>query len=199
MIKTEREYILQLQDDSNEAFEYLYNTYSPRLYGFVYNLTRSSHMADEVVQESFIKIWENRRNVIPDFSFKSYLFMIARNHVINVFRKQVYVKNMEKLDELQNDISLSDNNSESLAETNDLKAYIENAKKHLTPRQLQIFELSKEKGLSNQEIADLLNISNQSVKNQLSASLKVLQSYFSTRMWILLPLLCNFLRDENSF
>jgi RNA polymerase sigma-70 factor (ECF subfamily) len=198
MIKTEREYILQLQNDSNEAFEYLYNAYSPRLYGFVYNLTRSSHMADEVVQESFIKIWENRRTIIPDLSFKSYLFMIARNHVINVFRRQSIITNLEEFNELQNDISLSDNNSERLAEVNDLKAYIEKAKKHLTPRQLQIFELSKEKGLSNQEIADLLKISKQSVKNQLSASLQVLQSFFTARMWILLPLLCFYLNEEHN-
>ena len=193
---TEREYILQLQNGSNEAFEFLYKTYSPRLYGFVLKLTHSSDMADEVVQETFIKIWENRRTIMPDLSFKSYVFMIARNHVINVFRRQTVITNLEEYKEYQNDISLSENNSEKQAEANDLKAYIEKAKKHLTPRQLQIFELSKEKGLSNQEIADLLKISKQSVKNQLSASLHTLQSYFNSRMWALLPLLYYYFNEQ---
>ncbi len=66
MIDFEKEQILQLQNDSNDAFEYLYHAYSSRLYGFVYKLTQSTEMADEVVQESFIKIWENRANINPD-------------------------------------------------------------------------------------------------------------------------------------
>ncbi len=199
MIEFEKEYIKQLQDDSNEAFEYLYYAYSPRLYGFVLNLTKSADMAEEVVQETFIKIWENRAHIQPDYSFKSYLFMIARNHVVNVFRRQSIITNLEEYGTLQDDIAFSDNNTENFTEVNDLRAYIEKAKTHLTPRQQQIFELSKEKGLSNQEIADLLKITKQSVKNQLSTSLHILQSYFDARMWILLPLVCFYLNEKSDF
>lgn len=199
MIEFEKEYIKQLQNDSKEAFEYLYYTYSPRLYGFIFNLTKSAEMAEEVVQEAFIKIWENRAHIQPDYSFKSYLFMIARNHVINVFRRHSIMTNLEEYGNLQNDIAFSDNNAENYAEINDLRAYIEKAKTHLTPRQQQIFELSKEKGLSNQEIADLLKITKQSVKNQLSASLHILQSYFNAKMWILLPLVCFYLNEKSDF
>lgn len=196
MVSLEKEYILQLQNDSNEAFEYLYNAYSSRLYGFVYKLTQSAEMADEVVQESFIKIWENRAHINPEFPFKSYLFMIARNHVINVFRRKSLITNLNEFEHIQNNLEFSENNTQHLAELNDLKAYIEKAKSYLTPHQAQIFELSKEQGLSNQEIAELLNISNQSVKNQLSTSLSTLQSFFDKRMWVLLPLLYFYLNDR---
>lgn len=199
MAISEKECILQLQNGSNEAFESLYYTYSPRLYGFVYNLTRSADMADEVVQETFIKIWENRSHILPDYSFKSYLFMIARNHVINVFRKQTLISTLEECDALQDNISFSENDTDKLAELNELKAYIEKAKSHLTPRQREIFELSKEKGLSNQQIADKLKISNQSVKNQLSTSLHILQSHFNTKMWALLPVLYFFMNENSKF
>jgi len=199
MIEFETEQIIKLQNDSNDAFEYLYHTYAPRLYGFVINLTKSADLAQEVVQETFIKIWENRAHIRPEYSFKSYLFMIARNHVINVFRRQTLITNLEEWDGLQNNLVLSDNNAENYAEVNDLKAYVEKAKEHLTPRQLQVFELSREKGLSNQEIADLLKISKQSVKNQLSTSLHILQSYFTTRMWAMLPLLYFYISKKSDF
>ena len=197
MIENENEYILELQNGSSEAFEYLYRSYAPRLYGFVRNLTKSADLAEEVVQETFIKIWENRAYVRPEYSFKSYLFMIARNHVINVFRKQSLITNLEVSDLLQNSLSFSENDTAKLAELNELKIYIEKAKSHLSPRQCEIFELSKEKGLSNQEIADKLKITNQSVKNQLSTSLRILQSYFDARMWAILPLLSFFISKKN--
>jgi len=197
MIEFEKENIKLLQNGSNEAFEYLYYAYSPRLYGFVYNLTKSADMAEEVVQESFIKIWENRASIQPDYSFKSYLFMIARNHVINVFRRQSLISQLEDYDAFEDNLAFSDNNTENFAELNDLKAYIEKAKAHLTPRQQQIFELSREKGLSNQEIADLLKITNQSVKNQLSTSLRTLQFYFDAKVWTLLPLVCFYMTGKS--
>lgn len=198
MIQTEKEYIIQLQNDSSEAFEHLYYAYSPRLYGFVYNLTKSAYMADEVIQETFTKIWENRNHINPDYSFKSYLFMIARNHVINVFKKQTLITALEDCDTLQNSLTLSENNTDKLAELNEVKIYIEKAKSHLTPRQREIFELSKEKGLSNQQIADKLKITNQSVKNQLSTSLHILKSHLDTRMWSLLPLLYFFINEKSN-
>jgi len=199
MVEKDVEYILELQNDSNDAFEYLYHTYAPRLYGFVRNLTKSSDLAEEVVQETFIKIWENRAYIRPEFSFKSYLFMIARNHVINVFRKQSLISSLEESHTLQNDIAFSENNAENLAELNELKAYIEKAKSHLSPRQREIFELSKEKGLSNQEIADKLKISSQSVKNQLSTSLHTMQTYFDAKMWVMLPLIYFYLSERSEF
>jgi RNA polymerase sigma-70 factor (family 1) len=199
MVESENEYILALQNDSNEAFEYLYHLYAPRLYGFVHNLTKSSDLAEEVVQETFIKIWENRGTIRPEYSFKSYLFMIARNHVINVFRRQSIISTLEESDAIQNNIAFSESNTGNLAELNELKTYIEKAKKHLSPRQCEIFELSKEKGFSNQEIADKLKITNQSVKNQLSASLHILQTYFNAKMWALLPLLYFYMDNRSEY
>ncbi|MDP4238650.1 MAG: RNA polymerase sigma-70 factor [Bacteroidota bacterium] len=193
MIENEKEHISELQNGSKDAFEQLYHGYAPRLYGFVRNLTKSNDLAEEIVQETFIKIWDNREYIRTDYSFKSYLFMIARNHVINVFRKQSLISTLEECDTIQNSIDFSENDTDKLAELNELKMYIEKAKLHLSPRQREIFELSKEKGLTNQEIADKLKISNQSVKNQLSTSLHVLQSYFDARMWAMLPLLYFFI------
>ena len=197
MTLPEKECIVELKNGSKEAFELLYNNYASKLYGFVFSLTKSSYLADEVVQETFVKIWLNRSQILPELSFKAYLFMIAKNHVINVFRKQSLIYSLEESDAQLEIISSKENNTEQLVELNELKIYIEKAKFYLSPRQREIFELSKEQGFSNQQIAEKLQISNQSVKNQLSSSLRVLKSHFNSQLFALLPLI-TFLLNEKS-
>ena len=112
MTLSEKEWISQLQNDSQEAFEHLYYTYSHRLYGFVYKLTKSADMAEDVVQETFIKIWETRSNILPGYSFKSYLFMIARNQVINLLRRQTLVYSLEECEKLEDNLTHSENTTD---------------------------------------------------------------------------------------
>lgn len=82
-------YIKELQRGSYSDFNNLYNLYVDRLYGFVYNLTRSSDMTEEIVQEVFLKVWQIREHISPDYSFQSLLFTIAKNKFLNSLRKQV--------------------------------------------------------------------------------------------------------------
>ena len=154
-------YIKELQRGSYSDFNNLYNLYVDRLYGFVYNLTRSSDMTEEIVQEVFLKVWQIREHISPDYSFQSLLFTIAKNKFLNSLRKQVELYSYDEY------ITQFDNAS-----------YLENiigAKSKLTSRQKEIFELSKEENLSNREIALRLHISEQSVRNQLSCALKVMR------------------------
>ena len=82
-------YLIELHRSSYSDFNNLYNLYVDRLYGFVYNLTRSSDMTEEIVQEVFLKVWQIREHISPDYSFQSLLFTIAKNKFLNSLRKQV--------------------------------------------------------------------------------------------------------------
>lgn len=192
----ETKLILDLQNNSSEAFRILYDSYAPRLYGFVFNLTKSSYLAKEIVQETFIKIWEKRSDLRTDASFKSYIFTIAKNHILNSFRNQLLINELISYDLQMNDLKISESNTEKQAELNDLVNYIEKIKQLLTPRQKQIFELSREKGLSIEEIAEALNISERTVKNQLHLSLQTLRSYIDRKAWLLLPLVYFFIYEK---
>ena len=101
----EKQYILELNRGSYKAFDALYALYSRRLYAFALKMTKSQSDAKEIVQDTFVRLWLNRENVLPEDSFQSYLFTIAKNAILNKMRTlinmPVFVDYMEYLNEKQ--------------------------------------------------------------------------------------------------
>ena len=116
-----------------------------------------------------------REHLSPEYSFRSFLFTIAKNKFLNDLRNRLtllsYDEYMAQLDATEEGV----NSTESEINFNDLDEQILRTKDKLSNRQRMIFEMSKEEGLSNQEIALKLGISEQSVRNQLSSALKILR------------------------
>lgn len=171
----DKQYIIGLQRGSYADFNKLYDLYADRLYGFAYNLTHSSEMAEEIVQEVFLKIWQMREHVSPEYSFRSFLFTIAKNKFLNDLRGQLTLLSYDEYVSQLDTTEKGENSTESSFNFNELNEQILQSKSKLSKRQKMIFEMSKEEGLSNQEIALELGISEQSVRNQLSSALKVLR------------------------
>lgn len=169
------ETIKKLQESSYEAFDTLYNVYADSLYGFALLHTKSTVQAEDIVQDTFLKLWNMRESLSVEGSFKSMLFTIAKNHVIDIFRQQVNRANFEDYIAFCEDENLLDNTSVEKVYYNDFLEKLAIAKQKLTPAQRNIFELSREEGMSNTEIAAASNLSEQTVKNHLSAALKVLR------------------------
>lgn len=168
--------IKKLREGSYEAFDTLYNVYADSLYGFVLLHTKSVVQAEDIVQETFLKLWHMRSSLSVEGSFKSMLFTIAKNHVIDVFRQQINRADFEDYIAFCEDENLSDNTSVDKIYYDDFLEKLAIAKQKLTPAQRNIFELSREDGLSNAEIAHKAGLSEQTVKNHLSAALKVLRT-----------------------
>ena len=172
----DKKYIIGLQKGSYSDFNKLYDLYADRLYGFAYNLTHSSEMAEEIVQEVFLKIWQMREHLSPEYSFRSFLFTIAKNKFLNDLRNRLTLLSYEEyITQLDDEKERGENSPESQFNFNELNEQVLQSKDKLSKRQKMIFEMSKEEGLSNQEIALKLGISEQSVRNQLSSALKVLR------------------------
>ena len=168
-----QEHIEKLKNGSYKDFKILYDRFSGNLYGFVYGLVRSETMAKEIVNETFIKLWFNKESLNPELSLKSYLFKISKNQIIDSYRKQLANPIMENYHDYCNSLQLSEENDITLQI--DYDAFVqklEHAKKKLTTRQREIFELSKEHGLSSKEIAQKLSISEQSIYNMLSTAMR---------------------------
>lgn len=168
--------IKKLREGSYEAFDTLYNVYADSLYGFVLLHTKSVVQAEDIVQETFLKLWHMRSSLSVEGSFKSMLFTIAKNHVIDVFRQQINRADFEDYIAFCEDENLSDNTSVDKIYYNDFLEKLAIAKQKLTPAQRNIFELSREEGLTNAEIAHKAGLSEQTIKNHLSAALKVLRA-----------------------
>ena len=83
----EKEWLLLLKQGNEQAFEEIYNLYSSRLFGNIYRMVKSESTTQEILQDTFLKIWYNRASIDLDKSFRSYLFRIAENKVYDFFRK----------------------------------------------------------------------------------------------------------------
>lgn len=175
-ISIHRETIKLLREGSYEAFDILYNVYADSLYGFALLHTKSVVQAEDIVQETFLKLWNMRYSLSEEGSFKSMLFTIAKNHVIDVFRQQINRADFEDYISFCEDENLSDTTSIDKIYYDDFVEKLAISKQKLTPAQRNIFEWSREEGLSNAEIACKAGLSEQTVKNHLSSALKVLRA-----------------------
>jgi RNA polymerase sigma-70 factor (ECF subfamily) len=160
--------ILALKEGNLNAFNQVFDRYAKRLYRFSMGYLKSAENAEEIVQEVFLKIWNNREELIVQKSFDSYLFTIAKNGILNTIRKskseQAYL-NYAKLYPRKNVLLDQELDFKELE-----KAYLE-AIAQLSPRRKEIFLLSREQSLSNAEIAKKMNISVKTVENQMTSAL----------------------------
>lgn len=159
------ELLLEVKNGNNEAFGVIYRHYFGPLVLFLEMLTRDSEEAKEIAQSVFLKIYENRENINPDDNFRGYLFKSAKMEVFQAFRKRKVEEKFvshatyshEAFDIAPDDI-LVGKELELV-----LQIYIDN----MPPQRRRIFEMSRMKGMSNEEIAQELNLSKNTVRNQL--------------------------------
>ncbi|MDR0394997.1 MAG: sigma-70 family RNA polymerase sigma factor [Tannerella sp.] len=170
------QYVKKLITGSYDAFTSLYKIYAPQLYAYVFSLMRSKSATNDIVQETFVKIWVKREEIRIDLSFKSYLFTIARNQLLNEFRRQVrnpvfsdYVS-LQMIEQVE-----AESGIEQAIDFDEFNRRLQWAKQKISPRQAQIFEMNKEQGVSVEEIAAQLNIKEQVVRNQLSVALRTIR------------------------
>lgn len=189
----ERSLILRLIEGDEDAFCELYATYKNRLIYFAMRFLKSREYAEDVFQDAFTVVWQSRRFINPDASFSSYLYTIMRNRILNQLRNAA---NEEKLKEsiLSQALDYTEDTKREVM-LNDLKSLISHALQQLTPRQREIFEMSREAQLSHKEIADKLGISINAVQEHISTSLKLIRTYLikysgSEYVDLLLLLIC---------
>lgn len=188
----ERELVLRLIDGDEDAFCELYAAYKNRLLYFAMKFVKSREFAEDIFQDAFTVVWQSRRFINPDASFSSYLYTIVRNRILNQIRDMA---NEDKLKEhiLSHAIdSVNETNNKILFD--DLKDVVSRALEQLTPRQREVFNMSRDLQMSHKEIAEALGVSVNTVQEHISVSLKVIRAYLTkysgTSADILLILLC---------
>ena len=169
--------VSELKNNPEKAYTLLYTQYASLLYGFAFNLTKSESISEDIVQEAFIKIWINRKDLHIETSIKSYLFKMVQNMCIDSFRRQIINPEIIGYLEIIQDSQISSTESCSMFDMDEFEERLKEAKKKLTQQQRLIFVLIKEDEKKVKDVAELLEISEQSVRNQLSAALAKLRVY----------------------
>ena len=168
-----------LQSGNVAAFDSLFEVYSPKLFGFAMKYFKNESDSEELVQEVFIKVWENRFKLKSELSFKSYLFTIALNQIRKYFNKKA--SSLRYLESLQNDPDFTDNQA-ILDEDYELAyQHINLIIEQMPPRRREIFTKSKLEGKSSKIIAAELNISAGTIDNQVSEALRFIRSRLNTK------------------
>jgi len=158
------------------AFDLIFEKYGDKLFGFALTYLKSREETEELVQNVFLKIWENRKNLKKKSSLKSYLFTIAYHNMCRLFReKQIHEK-------FTKEILASGNRTVNLEEQLEYKSTLEQVNRlieRLPEKQKIIFLKSRKEGKSNKEIADEMNLAPGTVDNQISAAIKFLRKNLS--------------------
>lgn len=173
---SEKELVASLRDGSKSAFETLYNLYKQRLAGNLFRLLKSDELTLEILQDLFLKIWDNRARIDPEKPFKSYLFKIAENMVIDYYRRAARDKVMrDKMIQASTEIythveeqMFKKENGELLHQAIDL----------MPPQRKRVFILFKLEGKSYKEIEQILGIGEKTINSHLFQANKFLKQHF---------------------
>ena len=174
-----------LQKGNVAAFDSLFEGYSQKLYGFALKYFKNEMDAEELVQEVFVKVWENRQTLKSELSFKSYLFTIALNHIRKHFNKKA--TSLRYLENLQNEPEFAENQGIQEDDYESALQQINLIIEQMPPRRREIFTKSKLEGKSSKVIAAELNISAGTVDNQVSEALGFIRSRLKTEhlgLWL---------------
>lgn len=167
---TESELLMDVKLGSRCAFEQLYNLHRSVIYNNLKKLIRDEFTAKEILQDVFMRIWERRTELEPEKSFRAYLFRIARNMVMDYYRK---VKTEKKLiDNLQVFASeMSDQSMESMI-SRDEEDLLMGAIDTLSPQRKRIFILCKLEGKSYEEVSRMLGVSSSTISDHIVKATK---------------------------
>jgi RNA polymerase sigma-70 factor, ECF subfamily len=185
----EKQVLETLQLGNESAFEMIFRTYYQPLCRYAYSFLQDKEEAEEVVQASFITVWEKRNNIAIETSLKSYLYRMVRNSCLNVIKHEKV-----KQQHVAHELAVSEVAYESVAhkiQAAELEIRITEAMKTLPEQCRLVFQLSRFEELKYQEIADQLQISVKTVENHMGKALKLMR----VQLKDYLPLFLIFMKD----
>ena len=161
-----------LINGEEKAYKFLLNKFHRKLNAYALTLVNDHSMAQDIVQNVFLKTWKTRNKLNPEFSIQSFLYKSVYNEFINTYQQnkammllqQKYVESLQQVVETTDDSSIER-----------MLAIINKEIQNLPPKCQQVFILSKKEGLTNIEIAEHLDVSIKTVEAQISKAFKILK------------------------
>ena len=185
------EHLLRLLRQGNkDAFTCIYERYHKMLYALSYKYLKSQAVAEDAVQHVFVKLWEHHADIIVMINLRNYLYSMTKNYILNHIRNaHSAVAHNYRIAQVTG--AVEDNLFETI-ERKELRAMFYRAVKLLPPQKKEICLLKMEGRLSNQEIADKMELSVNTVKTHYAQAIKLLRAAMSkmfqlTGLFILFP------------
>lgn len=176
---TDKDLLIKLREGDELAFRELYVRHNRQVLAFAIHLTHSAVDAEDILQDTFLRLWTSREQ-LPDIErFDNYIFMIARNRTLDHLRKVALQQRL--IDQVWANISETSSSEEPAQQLDarESKHLIHQALEALSPQKQTVFQLSRHQGLSHEEIARQLGLSKSRVKNLLVETLKYIRVYLA--------------------
>lgn len=171
--------LYELSQGNELAFTKLYNEYKNVVFSTALKITKSRILAEEVVQDVFLKIWQNHENLAEITNIENYLFIISRNHIFDMIKK---IARDTSLVVDSNYKSTSTNDTEDAIKDDQYNIILNQIVEQLPPQQQKIYKMAKWDGLSHQKIGEDLGISTETVKKHMAQALKFVRTKISPYM-----------------
>ena len=173
-INSDKILIKRLSEHNDLALTEIYNTYWKLLYASAFNVLKNKQLSEDVVQNVFISLWNNRKQLEIKVSLKSYLYACTRYQVFAVIRKNEQKLHVDLLDNIDN--RLRKTSPETKLIYKELVEQIDHTISLLPKKCRIVYKLSREKHLSHKEISQKLNISTKTVENHITKALSLLSN-----------------------
>lgn len=186
---SDKELFFLLQQSNKEAFTIIYQKYNKLLYALSYRYLMDKSLAEDAVQHVFVKLWEFHKHLDIALNLKNYLYTITKNYILNQIRdNNNAIRHNYMMFQSGNLQDYEESLHVAIEEKETLKLFYDAINK--LPEQKKAICLMKLSGkLSNQDIADKMNLSINTVKTHYAQSLKILKQYLKTDILLVLTIL----------
>lgn len=190
--ESEKKLLQGILRDDEAAFCELYALYKDRLMYFAMRYVKSKEFAEDVFQDAFASVWQNRRFLNPNLPFGPYIYTIIKNRILNLLAG-IHKESELKKAILSHALEVTNETENTILDA-DFGQLLSKAFEQLTPQQKRIFQLSRNEMKSHKEIAEELGLSVYTVQQHISAALKIIRAYLKkyadTYADLLLLLVC---------
>lgn len=171
----------QVASGDEMAFRQLFEAYHPNIYTTALRITNDENIAQDVVQDTFLKVWINRLQLTTVDNFEGWLYTIARNITFNILKKGQHYKQYLN-EEGQFALLRIYPSVDYTLQDKDFQSLLERAIKRLPPKQQETYRLLKEQYLKRNEAAQILNVSPETVKYNIDQAMKSIRAYCLAHM-----------------
>jgi RNA polymerase sigma-70 factor (ECF subfamily) len=183
---SDEDLLRKIKSSDQGAFNSLFERYQNRLFVYLFKIIKSKETAEEIVLDVFLKIWVGRSILAEINNFEAFLFCVAKNKALDFLRytQKSKLQQMELWNQMQE--MLSSENADQHILLEETKVAIQDAVSLLSPQRKMVFQLSREYGLTYEQIAERLHLSKNTVRNHLAASLQFIRGHLAANNQMML-------------
>lgn len=173
-----RELLLRIAEGDQQAYAAVFHLYREKIYSLAFHITSSVSASEEIVQDTFLKVWQQQQTLPGIQDFDSWLFIVARNHIYTTLKKMARDATFPLPEEYE---AADITTVETEMDEKEFRSVLAEAVERLSPQQKEVYHLLKEVGMTREAAAAQLGLSPETVKVHLARAMRSVRAYIVAR------------------